>query len=885
MNPTPEQVAAQVAAMVRKRPDARIVGIHADGGWAGGESIAVNGTRWAVTVCRSPLEVSDCLSSTSDGEGLVILTLLPDQALGLDVLARMAGRRLVRIDRWEMVREAFGAGRIDPRLPMDGWMADALLGAASKGGVHPAPNGWLGPEIAWRTLLNHYLGLDSGSPDARDLVDWSVDAERVSRYQALDGPLRLGIRDRFAESAGALGEVFAATIETGRGSLLLPIGLVCEVLFAGGGRRSATLSQAIARLEPLVGGHTLTGGQGQAWYQAARGILDGLPADRRQRRVERAERLLGDLRANRYAGLSTVFLTGFQQRLAAFGKALSGVLDGKTRIDGMETALEAVRRHDEAGRHPERAERLEMALRLVRRLEIPGHRTSPTLGEAVEAHLADGAFVDWARRTLLGGDPVEGLARGFGRLYRRVREDRETLNRIFAERLADWNGAPGPGKGFLPIEAFLDEVVAAVASEGPVLVVVIDGMDGGVFEELSEDLRHRGWVRWATPAGVGAGGLLSALPSMTAYSRTALLTGRMASGSARNEKSGFANHPALRSVSRPAKPPVLFHKGELTDAAAGGLSPAVRGPVADAERRIVGVVINAVDDHLAKSEQMRLEWTVESFRVLDALLYEARVAGRAVVLTADHGHVLEEDGRQIEGGEEERWRACGGPLSGQEMVFEGPRIKAATGMERVVLPWSEAVRYSGKKNGYHGGATPQEVVVPLGIFLGVGREPEGWRPLAESVPEWWLASAPAEVEAPRRRRKGGKRASSVPEAQGNLFETPEREAGAPASAWIRQLVDSEVYAAQLRLAGRLAPPTEVVREVLATLEARRDRVPGRVLAQAIQAPAFRLRGILAGLQRLLNVDGYQVLSVEEGTETVLLDRELLRKQFQLGDRT
>ena len=132
-------------------------------------------------------------------------------------------------------------------------------------------------------------------------------------------------------------------------------------------------------------------------------------------------------------------------------------------------------------------------------------------------------------------------------------------------------------------------------------------------------------------------------------------------------------------------------------------------------------------------------------------------------------------------------------------------------------------------------------------------------------------------------KKGRKKAPIPPKGQASLFETVEREVEGRVSAWIQQLVNSEVFAAQQRLAGRLAPPSKTVHEVLATLEARRSRVPKRILAQAIQAPEFRLRGILAGLQRVLNVDGYQVLSVEEETETVFLDIELLKKQFQLGD--
>jgi hypothetical protein len=53
------------------------------------------------------------------------------------------------------------------------------------------------------------------------------------------------------------------------------------------------------------------------------------------------------------------------------------------------------------------------------------------------------------------------------------------------------------------------------------------------------------------------------------------------------------------------------------------------------------------------------------------------------------------------------------------------------------------------------------------------------------------------------------------------------------------------------------------------------------LAQVLAQPDFRMRGLLAGLQRLLNVDGYQVVAVDETSGTVALNRQLLNKQFQL----
>jgi hypothetical protein len=224
--------------------------------------------------------------------------------------------------------------------------------------------------------------------------------------------------------------------------------------------------------------------------------------------IERSEGLLASLKAKRFAGLSTVFSTGFQQRLAAFGEALVRHLDGKAQIQDIEDAFSEVLRHGECGNNQERIARLEMALKLVRRLGSSVPATAKTVGGAGESHLADGVFVDWARRYLLGGDSIERLADAFGRLYRRIRDIREAQNQVFAERLRDWNKVPKPEKGFLPIEQFLDKIVAVVAAKQPVLVAVIDGMDGGVFEELSEDLRHRGWVRWADPSGVGSGGLL-----------------------------------------------------------------------------------------------------------------------------------------------------------------------------------------------------------------------------------------------------------------------------------------------------------------------------------------------------------------------------------------
>ena len=183
----------------------------------------------------------------------------------------------------------------------------------------------------------------------------------------------------------------------------------------------AHCSQAIARLEPFVGGHTLTATQGQVWFEAARAAFDSLSPGDRRIWVERSEALLTSIKASRFARISTVFGTGFQQRLAVFGDALSGYLEDNANPKDIEDAFGEVLRHRECENYEERVERLEMALRLVRRLDSSRTEMRHTLGGAVEFHLGDGVFVDWARRYLLGGDPIESLAGAFGRLYQRIK--------------------------------------------------------------------------------------------------------------------------------------------------------------------------------------------------------------------------------------------------------------------------------------------------------------------------------------------------------------------------------------------------------------------------------------------------------------------------------
>ena len=165
---------------------------------------------------------------------------------------------------------------------------------------------------------------------------------------------------------------------------------------------------------------------------------------------------------------------------------------------------------------------------------------------------------------------------------------------------------------------------------------------------------------------------------------------------------------------RSGYPPVLFHKATLQESDDAVLAADVRKEIGSAHRKIVGVVINAVDDNLLKGGQIDTRWSRDEIKVLPALLHEARMARRLVVLVSDHGHVLDcqTQARPGEGGE--RWRVASGEPAADELLIQGQRV--AVEGHRLIAPWSERVRYGMMKNGYHGGLTPQEMVVPIVVL-------------------------------------------------------------------------------------------------------------------------------------------------------------------------
>ena len=103
-------------------------------------------------------------------------------------------------------------------------------------------------------------------------------------------------------------------------------------------------------------------------------------------------------------------------------------------------------------------------------------------------------MVDVARIALRAGDVVQPLADAYALLLSKVADRREDENHRFGELLVDWIKTGSTSDVLLPVEEVLERIIGPLASEVPVLVVVVDGMSVPVWRDILEDLSRHSWV-------------------------------------------------------------------------------------------------------------------------------------------------------------------------------------------------------------------------------------------------------------------------------------------------------------------------------------------------------------------------------------------------------
>ncbi|MEU2614536.1 BREX-2 system phosphatase PglZ [Micromonospora sp. NPDC007271] len=870
--------------------------VTAEPAWPHDPVLPLPGGRQArVVPCVSPLAVWEHLVAERGEEVLVLLTDIPEAALGHGVRSRIFRQRAITVEPWDLVVDAFGAQVPDTALESERWAGQALLDAMPPGGWPRLTTRVLTRDVALRHLAAVRLGLDRRGygPDDLDvtaLLRWSVEPAGVEAFDLLRQEERDGLARWLVEQFGRPARALFALVEAGRGADALPLGLVCDALWTtdtpDAVRAQGRVDQYFGKLDDDAAVRGLAG----AAVQVVGAMLTDRDADvRRQGHavLDRAEQLLILFNATGSAGHSPILRTGFSRRI---GDAARALLAGLTNPadPNLDTAVDGLAGHRLAGAEAERVRRVRMARRLVRWL---GSAVEPpaSVADGVQRQIAEWGWVDLALNHVWAGEDVHPeLQHAFREVHNRAQQRRRDLDGAFANRLAAWATAgPGNDGDLLTVENLLPRVIdPLLRAHRPVLLVVLDGMSTAVAVELADELSQH-WVEYDPLAGEGIGhrrGIVAALPTLTAVSRTSLFAGALRGGTQATEQQMFKQ-------GRWGDDARIFHKGP----ARGGAGEVLAGDLTEAlasAAHLVAVVINTVDDSLAHGrEGDEAGWQLGDLGFLRSLLDLARSSGRAVVITSDHGHVLERGGEHVKAADaaSARHRTGPGPAGPGEIELSGPRVVAEG--QRIIALWDPLRRYRPTKAGYHGGASLAEVTIPLLAYLlpNVAEVPDGWAPVEGRRPQWWEASTPAAKTAPAP-APAGKPRRKAPAVAGEaaLFDVAEMTPAAGAAPAARggdlvtALLDTELFKAQHGLTPRKVELGKIEAAMRALVEAK-GVVPAAVLAQRAGELPARAVGFVNILQRILNVDNYPVLALIDDGRTVRLDVALLRAQFGLPE--
>lgn len=813
--------------------------------------------------CVSALAVREAILTQRPSDGwLLIVTDRDDEELGPGLLAQFVWQRLRRPDAWQAVQQRFAAQGIEARLAaLPREVASGLLATVPTEGWPPAPAGVLTAGHAFGAVADRYLAFPRDA-DPVAVLDWTmrrtVSSDLASlRAQAGDA-LTDAVIDWITTAAGPIRPVLSHLLREGRVTDAVPLGLVLGPLDETPGQPSEL---ARARLQ-------------HRWHAAPRETLQSLGVlatavvidrlddpDRRsdaEQAIARADALVDEVEASSLMGPSLVLRAGLEARVSR----LAELVLADAEVAAVEGAWDLVRAHRLAGRF---GRPLHAAIRLLRWLSVVPDDVPRGLVALARRQADDDAWVDQAVNAANVGVDHDMLARAIEHVLGRVQDIRDAHDRQFAVALA---AAPeGPTQAAPPLlllEHLVERVVAPIAKERPALLLVLDGLSTGVATGLVDDLiTQESVVELLLPEHRRRAAALALLPTITEYSRTSLLTGRPQRGDQATEK---LEYPALASRLGLGNSPI-FHKKDLDSSRAGhSLADEVRIAIADTEgQRLVTCVLNTIDDALDRSDPGGMAWTAGDVKHLVPLVRAARAAHRQVIITSDHGHVVERRrgyARMTGDTRNARWRPATSRAEADEVLVAGPRV--LTDDARAVLAVDERLRFGPLKAGYHGGAAPAEVVVPVVLLAPDSDSP--WLPAPPQQPKWWVGPLmAARVEEPQEPREDD------PSMQPALIAPRSRP-------WSEQLRASQTFK-HLPTLRRAVTEEQLGALVDALHEAPAHRLPRASAAQALGVPISLLSGALAQLTMWINVDGYPVLRTDAGTQDIVLDASLLAEQF------
>jgi hypothetical protein len=907
--------------------------------------------------CVSALAVREALLSRRTDEWLIVLTDRSDEDLGAGVLSHFVGHRLRTPDPWAAVRNRFKATGIDPAIFVtagDRDVATGLLAATPPDGWPPAPGGVLTRAHAFGAVAAAHLGLSDPVVDIAAVLGWAADPslpERISDLRMLAGdPVTDAVLAWAAERTGAIARAILHLLRGGEARDVIPLGLIAGLLAHARDNRAAEDAQvardALIRMEARFGGAVLSSAALTSWAAEASAVVTGMlrvtvrraPGEGTDAKavgealLARADHLLGGVRAAGLADGSDLLPSGLTRRFAALAADLRAATGGRadsdadqavvTRgaLDRVEQAWASVASHHLAG-DDRRTHAFHAAVRLTRWLAdaVPGSAGLPGL---LRRHADQDAWADSAVNDLAAGASDPEMGAGLAAVLAAARARRAAHDTGFAAALASYTRDNRSDQGVLHIEDLLSGVVMPLAKKAPVLLLVLDGMSAGVGTEVVASILGRprdGWAEALLTGQPRRAAALAVLPTLTEVSRASLLSGELHRGGQDTERDRYTVLARAHGLTDAP----LFHKKPLDSTRPGyAVADGVAAAITDVTRHpLVTCVLNSVDDALDRSDPGGTSWGADTVKHLDPLLERARHAGRTVILTADHGHVIERrqgTQRPYPDMSSGRSRGASPPPGDGEVLVSGERVLLHGGT--AVLAVDENLRYGPMKSGYHGGASPAEAVVPVTVLV-CGDVPEnsGLRLAPPQEPSWWTDPVLPAGTAPSTASAAGRTAATrAPtsaarppkatlelakrpgEAMDTLFDVPGPASQAPATApetatqassgpatpaagsaaTADAVLASPAYKENKKRAGRITVPDAAVHALLAALaSAPSHRLSPVATASALQVSPVVLRGAVTQVQQLLNIDGAAVIRIDADGATVILDGAALAEQY------
>lgn len=858
--------------LVRSTRPERVMVLRARPEWRGGD-LKVGDTTVKVALGISQLGILDVLATLDADDYAIVLTDRPRADLGDAILARAYKNDIQMPDEWQAVPRLFGAREVSRELRTLEWAATALLDHQPVGGWPVTADVAVTETVAIQGLLNAVLGLDPSTElDSTVLMSSLGRRDIRSNWATADEALRRHLIEWVADAYGTSAEVALKVAQRQELVTPLAVALALDVLWPDDG--SAPAEEQVAarvRVERLIDGKTVPVEAAKSAARIAKAIVLRAGPDSSGEvaiALQQAEALLKDIGWAAGADRSAVLRPGYRARVRALAASLQSG-------EGVEDALAEVHRHRDAGE----SSAPDMAVRLHRWLSSPESAATDLAGD-LSQQINDGAWVDSALGAIWNGSDDPAVAAAYADLATRARARRAQRDETAAQRLgqAVTNGpAATLGNSAIGVERVLTDVVAPWRSGGA-LLVVLDGFSSAVATSLAMEIVRVGLVEFVPAETKRRVGAVAALPSLTSISRTSLFSGRICSGNGEDERKALDQaFPGSRT----------FHKDGLRSEGGAALPPDVLAAIgADAKDvPVVGIVINAIDDAVHKNDVSNWVWGLAQLAPLRALLDAAVNARRTVIVTSDHGHVVERASEALTAADADaRWRTVGAPATAGEVVVSGPRVVTPSG--EAVLLWREDAHFGPRRAGYHGGASLAEVTVPVLVFQPatvLAAAASGWVQAPPQTPEWWndpIAATPAPEPVKGKPRKK----AAAPEQGEGLFSvdeattTPVAKTG---SDVVDELLASSAYVSQRGMAGRRALSDPDVARFLRAIITRGFRAHRDTVAAEMGVPAVDVGQQLAAVKRLLNIDGYDVLSLDSDGVTYKIDEALLRDQFGL----